>query len=240
MRDLPSDSPLHALAAAAGAQIDDLLAPVVPDADRVDRPRDPRCRGGYYEWYYAYGRLLRPATILEIGVLGGGSVASLAIGTHEGQRDLTNIWLVDDRSHDGGSSAVALSTVADRVRRVVPGSCIMRTFEEDSQRLAALLPGPLFDVISIDADHRIGPCYHDLRISLPRLAPDGHILVDDAQWTWVRDAVDAFVADHPHLDDLFVATMTGTRILHLAGEHLDRCPLLAGTRGTRSEKDASE
>lgn len=221
LRPLPDNSRLHAAAVAAATTIGDLLAPIVPENDRVDGPGHGP--GGYYEWYYAYGLVLRPTTLLEVGVLGGGSVISTALGARDAGCAMTTVWLVDDGSD---ARSVPLSVVSNRLRSILPPSCIVRPIEEDSQRMRSLPPSAPFDIISIDADHRVGPCYHDLRISLPMLAHDGHVLVDDAQWSWVRDAVDAFVADRPHLDDLYVETMTGTRILHFAGEHLDHCPLL--------------
>lgn len=221
MRSLPETSPLRVAAREVVAQIDALLEPVVPWYKRVTE----RGVHDYYEWYYAYGRILRPRSILEIGVLGGGSVVALCLGAGEGM--VRQVHLVDDES---ASEKWKLADAATAVRAVAP-ACEVTIFAGadagDSQRLAVLPAGPVFDVISIDADHRVGPCYHDLRISLPRLAADGHVLVDDAQWSWVRDAVDAFTADRPALDDLFVATKTGTRILHGSGEHLLRCPLLA-------------
>ena len=173
----------------------------------------------YYEWYYAYGRLLAPKRIVEIGVYGGGSVALVCLGA---VNPPALIELIDNESY--GSS---LAEVSERLRKIAP-ECLIVAIPEDSQRLAEL-PVPAegrFDLVSIDGDHRVGPCYHDLRITLPHLTQDGHILVDDARYPWVRDAVTAFVADHPELHEIYVETFTGTSILHREN-HIDRCPLLS-------------
>lgn len=218
MRDLPQDSPLRYVVVDVAPRINELLAPLVPWHNRAVEPTE----GDFYEWYFGYGAVLRPRIFLEIGVLGGASIVALCLGAGS---VVGHVVLMDDESHD---RPVSLADAEDSVHRVVPRARI-ESFKEDTQRLAQLPPGPLFDLISIDGDHRVGPCYHDLRICLPRLAPEGHILVDDAQWCWVKDACDAFLCAHPELDDLFVRTKTGTRILHFGGDHLQRCPLLGSS-----------
>lgn len=216
MRELPADSPLRSIAREQAPRVNALLDPYVLWHKRAVGPTEE----DFYEWYYAYGRLLRPKTMLEIGVLGGASVVAACLGAGAGA--LREVHLIDDESHDRRES---LADAADAVSLAAPCAAVSY-FREDSQRMARLPPGPQFDLISVDGDHRVGPCYHDLRISLPRLAADGHMLVDDAQWSWVQEACDAFVREHPELDDLFVRTKTGTRVLHATGEHLSRCPLL--------------
>jgi len=221
VRPLPDASPLRAAKAAAVETLAPLLNAIVPQEGRIATP------GDYYEWYFAYGEVLRPKTVLEIGVLGGGSAASLVLGAGGENCSIEHFDLIDNESHD--QQAVPLALAASRVTRAAGGKFRANAYLLDSQRLRALPDGPLYDLISIDGDHRTGPCFHDLRISLPRLAPGGHILCDDAQWDWVKWAVDDFVAEHAWLDDLFVATHTGTRVLHSMG-HIGECPLLEGCR----------
>ena len=229
MRELPADSFLRVIAREVAPHAHEMLTPFVPWHRRAVEPTEL----DFYEWYYAYGRLLKPQTMLEIGVLGGASVVAVCLGAGS---SLCEVHLIDDESHDRRES---LADAANAVMRAAPCAQVSM-FREDSQRLARLPAGPQFDLISLDGDHRVGPCFHDLRICLPRLAEDGHVLVDDAQWSWVQEACDAFTAVHPELDDLFVATKTGTRVLHRAGEHLLRCPLLIMSNSDESRKPKAE
>jgi predicted O-methyltransferase YrrM len=174
----------------------------------------------YYEWYFAYGQLLQPKTILEIGVFGGASVLFLCLG-YGTSPDF--IQLVDNQTYPH-----LLKDAVDRIRTVADRA-VIDAIMFDSQRMPSLpnSANVQFDIISIDGDHRIGPCYHDLHIAAPNLAADGHILCDDARHGDVSSAIDRYLSEHPELADLYVETLTGTRILHRQDNgHLERCPLL--------------
>lgn len=225
MRDLPADSALARAAAAIAPQIHDMLAPLVPQSDRTTKPGEL----GYYEFYYALGQLLRPASFLEIGVLGGASACAVALGAGSSLRDVV---LLDNESHDDGKQAVPLSTAMGRVLAANPQPMVT-CHPVDSQRLSAI-PSAFFsgqfNLIHVDGDHRVGPCYHDLRITWPRLELFGHLLVDDANWSWVTEAVEAFVptlkarVPHNKVRVERVPTTSGMFILHDC--HEGGCPLL--------------
>lgn len=178
----------------------------------------------YYEWYYAYGRLFLPRRILEIGVYGGASVLFACLGAADGQRQPELVQLLDNEQYRRSTKEAA-----SRIAQVASG-CRFVTLAHDSLALTELpVPeGGSFDFISIDGDHRSAACYHDMRISLPHMTPDGHILVDDGRATMVEVAVKDFVSDRPFLYETFVeGTFTGTRILHRKDNgHPERCPLL--------------
>jgi hypothetical protein len=224
--NLPASSPLRTLKNAAAPTIEKWLTGlgfVWTKEDASCTLVTPPGQRDFYEWYYAYGQLLKPRRVLEIGVFGGASITSIVAGA---AGSVEYVQLVDDESKGCG-----LDEACTRLRKVLPTAPIA-ILKEDSQRMAKLpVDGGPFDLVSIDGDHRVGPCYHDLRITLPHLAPEGHIIIDDGKWPWVRDAVADFVGDHsatlvPGLHEIFVDTYTGTRILHRGGDHLDRCPLL--------------
>jgi predicted O-methyltransferase YrrM len=174
----------------------------------------------FYEWYFAYGRILQPKTILEIGVFGGASILFLCLGSGTSP---SFIQLVDNQTYPH-----LLQNAVERIRKVAD-TAVIDALLFDSQRLPSLAnsAGVQFDIVSIDGDHRIGPCYHDLHIAAPNLAADGHILCDDARHEDVSSAIDRYLSEHPELADLYVETLTGTRVLHRRDNgHLERCPLI--------------
>lgn len=209
IRDLPDSSPLRAFAR-AGA---DRTYAVLQDADLAWHP-------DYYEWYWAAGALFRPRRVLEIGVYGGGSTLALVHGARSVGHTLDEIVLIDNE--DDGRP---LEAARARVAAAAPTATV-RALREDSQRLAEL-PGRGYDLVSVDGDHRVGPCYHDTRLALAALAPGGHVVCDDGSWPWVRQALDAFLAERPHLRGDFVRTKTGMIIVHAC---LDLCPLDRSSR----------
>jgi hypothetical protein len=169
----------------------------------------------YYEWYWAYGEILRPRNVLEIGVLGGGSMVALCAGADQHVRRVT---LIDDESDKR-----SLSQAADRIRKAAGPNCEVVQSKQDSQRLHRIDTNVMYDVISIDGDHRVGPCFHDLRLTLPALAPNGHIICDDGNWPWVVQAVSDMMHLRSDLNALHVNTFTGSIVLHKCG---NACPLL--------------
>lgn len=214
---LNEDSPLISLARLSKNTVAALMADNGFEARKTTVT--PEGQHDYYEWYYAYGKILQPKTVLEIGVFGGGSMFALCAGAGD---CVERVDLVDDESDQR-----PLGEAAGRVRRTAKN---VIEHVQDSQRVARLKDvvgeGP-FDVISVDGDHRVGPCYHDLRIALPLLAEDGHIIVDDGNWPWVKQACEDFLDDSRTLDAFHVNTFTGTIVMHRAGaEHAGCCPLI--------------
>jgi hypothetical protein len=217
--ELGREAPLREAALRAAPGIEQLLrdAGFKPNENTVTPPgqRD------FYEWYFAYGAILRPARVLEIGVFGGASMFSLCAGAGSGV--VHKAWLLDDES--GIGRVCTLDGAAIAVRRHAREVTVLK---EDSQRigrLASRIGDQTLDVISIDGDHRVGPCYHDLRITLPHLGENGHVICDDGNWPWVQDAVSDFLAEHPDLTAFRVNTFTGTIVIHRKG-HEPRCPLM--------------
>jgi len=112
--------------------------------------------------------MLRPRTVLEIGTFTGYSALSMAEALPPGGRivtcDISEEHVAIAREH------LATTPFADRIEiRLGPA---LETIET--------LPGP-FDLVFIDADKTSYQAYLDA--TLPKLAPDGVILVDNVLWS---------------------------------------------------------
>lgn len=219
IQPLPKDTALFKRVAELSESIPAKVRSLVPASDIVT----PDAMANYYEWYAAIASLLKPKNYLEIGVYGGGSAIATALGAGEA---LKEIVLIDNES-DGRKMLDAIDRIKKMTRATIVGFC--GEHEGDSQRMYRLPASSHgvdgYDLITVDGDHRIGPAYYDLRLALERLAPGGHIIVDDYNWPWVTKAVDMVLSDEIVLADGMVlsddseaahsiCTFTGTAIIH--------------------------
>ena len=112
--------------------------------------------------------LLRPQSVLEIGTFTGYSALSMAETLPAGGRiitcDISEEHLAIARRH------IAASPYADRIE--IRSGPALETIES--------LPGP-FDLVFIDADKTGYQAYFDA--TLPKLSPEGVIVVDNVLWS---------------------------------------------------------
>ncbi|MGJ0392532.1 MAG: class I SAM-dependent methyltransferase [Methylocystis sp.] len=131
-----------------------------------------------YNWYAAYGRVLRPRRLLEIGVRRGYGAYSLI----KGARGSVERYLGIDSERDlPGSNVDALA----QLRRLgVPDVTLVRA---DTQKTFPALDGP-FDLVHIDGDHSMRGALNDFCHVLPFLTERAAIILDDVESPSVRHA----------------------------------------------------
>lgn len=154
----------------------------------------------------------QPARVLEIGFKFGG----------------TSFLMLCALADAGGGRLVALdpnpepaldfSSFGDRFQLVRGRS------PEDLPAAIAALGGPA-DLCHLDANHGYEPVLADLEALLPHMAAESYILLHDAMWPEVRQAVDRFLGRHsPDVVDCGVIAPSsnalgyaGLRLLRIRG-----------------------
>ena len=102
-----------------------------------------------HSWYYAVAKLFKPASILEIGVMHGQSLAAMLLGAGQ---CIGEGW--DTEGYEPGSNAVAIFNL--KLCGLENRSAI---FKRDSQKETRL---PAFDLIHVDGEHSYNGAMHDL------------------------------------------------------------------------------
>ena len=124
-------------------------------------------------------RMIRPATILEVGTFSGYSAISMAEGLDEGGRLYT--FEINDEMEDFTRPWIEGSPVADKIEFIIGDALI------EAPKL-----GIQFDMAFIDGDKRTyRECYE---MVMTILRPDGFILADNTLW-------DGHVVDHAYDQD---------------------------------------
>ena len=177
----------------------------------------------YYEWYYTYGKLLRPRRYLEIGVLFGYSAIAVCSGACG---PLMLMCLIDNESYND-NGPIILRDAITRVSKTCKYDVDVVAIRADTQAMSQLpLTRGGYDLINVDGDHTFEGASHDLELALDVLGPHGHIVVDNVgDMPPVRDAANAFIDRHPELDALEVKHYWGHYIIHRK-DHASVCPLL--------------
>lgn len=145
----------------------DLLEPQLHPHDRPALPAWRDC----YEMKFALARLIRPRSILEIGVRAGYSALALLTASPEA----TYLGLDNDSDTHGGFRGAI-----DHARRILadyPAEILEVSSADYAARLSANGTRPTFDLVHVDGDHSLTGCLADLRLASalgPRV-----ILVDD-------------------------------------------------------------
>ncbi len=124
-------------------------------------------------------RMIRPATILEVGTFSGYSAISMAEGLDEGGRLYT--FEINDEMEDFTRPWIEGSPVADKIEFII-GDALL-----EAPKL-----GIQFDMAFIDGDKRTYRDCYEMVLSI--LRPGGFILADNTLW-------DGHVVDHAYDHD---------------------------------------
>ena len=124
-------------------------------------------------------RMIRPATILEVGTFSGYSAISMAEGLDEGGRLYT--FEINDEMEDFTRPWIEGSPVADKIEFIIGDALI------EAPKL-----GIQFDMAFIDGDKRTYRDCYEMVLSI--LRPGGFILADNTLW-------DGHVVDHAYDHD---------------------------------------
>ena len=124
-------------------------------------------------------RMIRPATILEVGTFSGYSAISMAEGLDEGGRLYT--FEINDEMEDFTRPWIEGSPVADKIEFIIGDALI------EAPKL-----GIQFDMAFIDGDKRTYRECYEMVLSI--LRPGGFILADNTLW-------DGHVVDHAYNHD---------------------------------------
>jgi predicted O-methyltransferase YrrM len=159
-------------------------------------------RENYYEWYVLWAALMRPARILEIGVLYGWSIMAMLAG-HPATQEVV---LVDDGLMKvlPGEAAIRISNFRARVGHTTP--LLIKPVLLNTLGVNSLPVNGKFDIIHVDGHHSPYGVWHDLELSHKYLWNDGMIIVDDLSLDSVRPGVLKWEGEHPEFRVMEVST----------------------------------
>jgi predicted O-methyltransferase YrrM len=172
----------------------------------TERPEDvQRC----YEFKFGISRLLRPKSILEIGVRYGYSAAAFLSGSPGAEY----VGLDADNSTYGGTGGAYRE--AEKMLREHFGPSIV-IIECDTQKSRPYLEKG-FDLVHVDGDHSRAGCLSDLRLAVAMGAK--MILVDDITHPpdpGVAEAVAEFLAETGYQHIYFLDTLRGDCLIRVS------------------------
>jgi predicted O-methyltransferase YrrM len=158
---------------------------------------DPYLITDYYPILKDIIRSKNPKRILEIGVRYGYSLSVML----DAASHIENAFALDRPINSGDINnndayhlaQKGLNTLFDQGRW--PNLSGIKFWELDTQSVTAL-PHEIdqIDVAYIDGDHSASGCLHDLTIVLSRIAPNGLIVVDDADHCRLRPIIEQWAA----------------------------------------------
>lgn len=140
-----------------------------PILEAADAGRDFVEGDNNYTWWDAIGEVLKPRSVLEIGVRYGYSLKCLLNHTPK-----PLCVLAVDCEYDGAKTN---SEFERHFRRQMNGVSLT-IVSADSQTLTTL-PACDFDAGSVDGRHDAGGCKHDCELVFEALRPGGVMVVDD-------------------------------------------------------------
>ncbi len=185
--------------------VDDLRERMLPYFRLGEEDMEYVLSADYYEWYYTYAALTRPARVLEIGVRFGYSTIAMLMGWP----DVRELVLIDD-----GSYGVPIAESVEMIRGLAPAAEV-RAFDLNTRTVNHLPAHGEFDLIHVDGDHTYYGAFHDLSLVVPLLSPTGMIVLDDVDHiSRVARAARDFVAHRSDLLVTYVPTYRGHYLLH--------------------------
>lgn len=142
------------------------LDPYVVKKDRGTPWLD--CRDNY-EWYFTYGKIYQPKSILEVGVRYGYSVFSMC----KGSGIVDKVVLVDNEMDEPG----CLDYAQKYFNEVFPLMEVV-LYKDDSSVVYKSI-NEKFDLVHIDANHKPMHVQSDFRNFWPLVKPGGTMILDD-------------------------------------------------------------
>jgi predicted O-methyltransferase YrrM len=167
------------------------LDPYVVEKDRGSVWLD--CRDNY-EWYYTYGRLYAPKTLLEVGVRLGYSALSICFGCKA--IPPKKVFLIDDEVEEPDGLLYAKECFSKAFPSVAVEMMVANT-----QHLNDIEFDDQFNMIHVDANHKPEAVRHDFDLFWPALAPEGVMILDDQRSLAGERSVPLFIHILPWLMD---------------------------------------
>lgn len=172
------DTPLSMIAGVDGSACMSLM----PPAQRM------------FFWSFIYG--LNPKTYLEIGSATGGSANIVMTAMKAlGSKDFQGVC-IDPKFEFPKPLRAALQ---DNFLLIEEFSSL------SAMKKAREAVGDLFDVILVDGDHTYDYALADILLVIPFIKPGGYLLVDDAGYFQVRDAIQYTLENTNLLDAGFIS-----------------------------------
>lgn len=156
----------------------EILAGLVHYGERIGEGFEHSC---YYHAYVAVAQVLKPESILEIGVKRGYSLVSL----FRGFNGIRRIYGIDTQGWVPDSQRMARENL-----RAAGYAGELTLPVVSSRGYAKMLPQvPPFDLIHVDGDHSYDGAYRDILEYWPLLREGGSMIVDDLQMIAVAKAL---------------------------------------------------
>ena len=185
-------------------QIEDITLILGNIIDPIIKNETWVCDKNNYEWYYTFGRLLQPTSILEIGVSRGYGSIAMGFGC---ENPPTHFFFVDNEI-DG----IPITTAIQNINQIFPNA-IVETLIADSQIIESLPSHFIADVSHVDGCHTFGGVQKELALVYP--CTRYYIIVDDTHGEYIANGVKTFVSTHNDIQIIHEITesLTGQMIL---------------------------
>lgn len=159
-----------------------------------DDTYDDECYADYFAYYAGYGAKFRPERIFEIGVRYGCTAICMLLGHAAARLADANLISpfyrgIDDESQWYGSCARANRNFAAHAPWSDAEARKWNSFDGPPPTVADLT----FDLIHVDGLHAYNSASNELRWCWPMLAPNGIIVMDDADTPGVAQAIREFL-----------------------------------------------
>ena len=158
-----------------------------------------------YEWYYTIAKVLKPKSILEIGVRFGYSLVSMMKGA---ENSIEYVLGMDNDSYIHNSTQLARG-YCELVKPNITTIDVV-----NSQKIQKL--DRHFDLVHIDGDHTYNGKIYDLNLIKNNCI---YCIIDDYDFIdSVRKATDDFMLDNTSIikNKLYIPSFRGTMILEFA------------------------
>ena len=158
----------------------------------------------YYEWYYTFGKIFQPTSILEVGVRRGYSLIAMGLGC---TIPPSQFFLIDNEIE-----GIPITTAIQNINQIFPGT-IVEHLIADSQIIESLPSYFIADVSHVDGCHTYEGVQKELALVYPYTRY--YIIVDDTHVDYIDNGVKAFVFTHNDIQIIHEITesLTGQMIL---------------------------